>query len=328
MRYFVTGATGFIGGRIARQLLASGHEIIVLVRDLPKASQLANSGAILHKGDVGDKESMREGMKGVDGIFHTAGWYKVGTRDKHLGEEVNVKGTRNVLELMRELQIPRGVYTSTLAVFSDTKGKLVDEGYRHGGPWLSEYDRTKWVAHYEIALPMIAQGLPLIIVQPGLTYGPGDTSQFREFLVRYVGGKLKSIPRKAAYCWAHVDDRARGHLLAMERGRVGESYIIAGEPHTVAEAFKIAENVSGIPAPRREISPRILRLLASVSWLFERVIPMPETYTSESLRVLAGVTYLGSNEKAKRELGFTCRPLEDGLRETLAHERQLLTESS
>jgi len=264
MRYFVTGATGFIGGRIAQQLLAAGHEVTVLVRDLPKGSQLANSGAVLHKGDVTDKESMREGMRGADGIFHTAGWYRVGSRDRNLGAEVNVKGTRNVLELMRDLQIPRGVYTSTLAIFSDTKGKLVDEGHRNDGPWLSEYDHTKWVAHYEIALPMIAQGLPLIIVQPGLTYGPGDTSQFRGYLVRYLQGKLTSIPEKTAYCWGHVDDTARGHLLAMEKGLPGESYIIAGEPHTVAEAFQIAEKVSSIPAPRREISPTTLRIMASV----------------------------------------------------------------
>ncbi len=91
-------------------------------------------------------------------------------------ERIHVQGTRNVLELMRELDIPRGVYTSTLAVFSDTKGRLVDETYRHNGPWLSLYDRTKWLAHYRVAEPMIRQGLPLVIVQPGLVYGPGDTS--------------------------------------------------------------------------------------------------------------------------------------------------------
>jgi nucleoside-diphosphate-sugar epimerase len=96
---------------------------------------------------------------------------------------------------------------------------------------------------------------------------------------------------------------------------------------TIAEAFKIAEKVSGIPAPRREISPTTLKLIASVSWLTERIIPIPNTYSSESLHVLAVVTYLGSNEKAKRELGFTCRPLEDGFRETLAYEKQLLANS-
>jgi nucleoside-diphosphate-sugar epimerase len=307
--------------------LAAGNEVVVLVRDLPKGSGLKDLGAIIHRGDVTDKESMRDGMKGADGIFHTAGWYKVGTRDKDLGEEVNVKGTRNVLELMRDLRIPRGVYTSTLAVFSDTHGKLVDESYRHNGPWLSEYDRTKWVAHYEVALPMIAQGLPLMIVQPGLTYGPGDTSQLRPLLLRYLEGKLTSIPAKSAYCWAHVDDTARGHLLAMGKGRTGESYIIAGEPHTMVETFKIAEKITGIPAPRREISPTIMQLMASASWLLEKIIPLPDTYTSESLHVLGGVTYLGSNEKAKRELGFTCRPLEDGLRETLEYEKQLLSKS-
>src|SRR5579884_4023999 len=124
-------------------------------------------------------------MAGADGVFHIAGWYKIGTRDKSEGERINVLGTRNVLEVMRELGIPKGVYTSTLAVFSDTRGRLVDETYQYTGKHLSEYDRTKWVAHYEVAEPMIARGLPLVIVQPGLVYGPGDTSGVRTTFVQY-----------------------------------------------------------------------------------------------------------------------------------------------
>src|SRR5574337_232290 len=125
MRYFVTGATGFVGGAVALQLAAAGHEVHALVRNPEKAERLERTGAKLFIGDVTDKESMRAAMKGVDGVFHIAGWYKVGVRDKSDGEKVNVQGTRNVLELMKELGIRRGVYTSTLAVNSDTRGQLV-----------------------------------------------------------------------------------------------------------------------------------------------------------------------------------------------------------
>src|SRR5215475_11121752 len=119
MKYFITGATGFIGGAVARQLVADGHEVIALVRDPARAQNLANLGVILARGDITDKQSMRAPMTDVDGVYHIAGWYKIGPRDKSGGQKINVEGTRNVLELMRDLRVPRGVYTSTLAIFSD-----------------------------------------------------------------------------------------------------------------------------------------------------------------------------------------------------------------
>src|SRR5262249_41966954 len=158
-------------------------------------------------------------------------------------------GTRNVLSVMQQLGIPRGVYTSTLAVNGDTHGQIVDERYRSGGPWLSEYDRTKWVAHYEVADPMMRSGLPLIIVQPGGVYGPGDASPQGQMLRQYLQRRLPMVPHGTALCWGHVEDTARGHLLAMERGRVGENYIIAGPPHSIVDALAIAERITGVPGP-------------------------------------------------------------------------------
>src|SRR6266568_7432789 len=311
MKYFVTGATGFVGGRVVRQLIDAGHQVVVVVRNPAKAADLASLGIEIYQGDVTDKESMRAPMQGVDGVFHIAGWYKIGVKDKSEGAKINIQGTRNVLELMQEFGIAKGVYTSTLAVFSDTHGRMVDETYRYDGPHLSEYDRTKWVAHYEVAEPMIRAGLPLVIVQPGVNYGPGDTSEIRPLIVRYLQRKLRALPKRTAYCWAHVDDTARGHLLAMEKGSVGQAYIIAGWPHTLIDAFDLAERITGIRAPRFRASPGLLRALAAIS-------------RSERLRVAAGVTYLGSNAKARRELGFAPRPLEEGLRETLQHEMRVL----
>jgi nucleoside-diphosphate-sugar epimerase len=119
MRYFVTGAPGFIGGQVARQLRAAGHEVVAVVRDPAKATDLAALGFEVHQGDVTERESLRTPMTGADGAFHIAGWYKIGVRDKRPGEAINVDGTPNVLETMHELGIPKGVYTSTVAVFSD-----------------------------------------------------------------------------------------------------------------------------------------------------------------------------------------------------------------
>ena len=132
------------------------------------------------------------------------------------------------------------------------------------------------------------------------------------------------VPDKTAYCWAHVYDTARGHLQAMEKGRVGESYMIAGPVHSLAEALLIGERITGIKAPRMKAPPALLRAMSALVGVIEKIVPVPEQYSSETLRVSAGATYLGSSAKAERELGFTARPLEEGLRETLEHEMHLL----
>jgi nucleoside-diphosphate-sugar epimerase len=325
MKYFVTGATGFIGGRVARQLLAVGHEVITLARTPSRAQELVALGVKVHAGDITDKESLRTPMTGVDGVFHIAAWYKIGARDTSQAEMINVDGTRNVLTMMKELGIPRGVYTSTLTVFSDTRGQMVDESYTYTGTtFLSEYDRTKWKAHYEVAKPLMQAGLPLVVVLPGLVYGPGDTSIIHQGWVNYLRGKLPILPDGTQYCWTHVDDTAHGHILAMEQGNVGESYIIGGPKYSVIEAFTLAEQISGVRAPRLHPAPWMMQALASMIGLIDAVFPLPEPYSLESIRGSAGVSYLGSNQKARRELGYAPRTLEQGLPETLKYEMQQL----
>jgi nucleoside-diphosphate-sugar epimerase len=323
MRYFITGSTGFLGGEIARQLRRDGHDVVALVRTPAKAEALQRLGVTLAVGDITNRASLPGPMAGVDGVFHCAAWYKVG-QDSAEAEQINVAGTRHVLETMRELGVAKGVYTSTVAVFSDTEGQLVDESYRHDGPFLSEYDRTKWQAHYEVAAPMAAAGLPLVILMPGAIYGPGDTSGLRSFFVQYLRGKLAAVPARTAFCWAHVEDVARAHLLAMEKGRVGESYIVAGPPHSMIEALQIAERITGIKAPALHPPPTLMKAASTVMGALGALVTLPPELTAEGLRVLAGVTYFGSNAKARRELGYEPRSLEDGLRETLAWEMKQL----
>src|SRR5690349_920407 len=143
MKYFVTGATGFVGGVLTRKLREQRHDVHASVRTPEKAKDLQAMGVKLFKGDVTDNECMREAMQGTDGVFHVAGWYKIGVKDKSGAEKVNIEGTRNVFELMQELNISKGVYTSTCAVNSDTHGQVVDESYQFHGRHISEYDRTK-----------------------------------------------------------------------------------------------------------------------------------------------------------------------------------------
>lgn len=310
MRYFVTGATGFIGGEVAAQLRAGGHEVRALVRDPARAARLTSLGVQTFPGDVTAKDSLKAPMTGVDGVFHIAGWYKLGAKDRENGYRVNVEGTRNVLETMRDLQVKKGVYTSTIGVFSDTHGKLVDETYQYHGPWSSVYERTKWQAHFEVAEPMMRQGLPLTIVMPGAVYGVGDTSPLHDLVVQYLEGKLRAVPRETAFSFATVQDTAKAHLLAMERGRAGESYIVAGEPHTVVEALELASRTTGVPAPRSHPPLWLVRFLAAIS-------------RSERLRA-ATATYLASNAKARRELGYSPVPMSEGLPPMLRYEQERL----
>lgn len=322
-RYFVTGATGFLGGELVKQLISGGHQVVALVRAPPRAPLLRTLGVELHEGDITDRTTLSAPMAGCDGVFHVAAWYKVGVTEPQ-AERINVEGTRNVLATMRELRIPKGVYTSTVAVFSDTGGMVPDESYRYDGPHLSEYDRTKWLAHYEVALPLMAEGLPLVIVQPGAVYGPGDTGALRTALVDLLRGRLPITPRRTAFCWGYIEDTARGHVQAMERGAPGETYIITGPRHTFEETFDMAASIAGVRKPLLHPGPRTLRAMSRVMGLVNTVADLPPGLTAEALRVLAGTTYFGANDKAVRELGFSARPLREGLDQTIEHELRLL----
>lgn len=323
MRVLVTGATGFVGGAVVRQLLARGDVVRVVVRSPDRAESLRQMGAEVHAGDVALKDTLRAPMTGVDAVFHVAGWYKIGDRDVAAAWQTNVDGTRHVLELMAELAIPKGVYTSTLAVNSDTHGRIVDETYRHRGAYLSTYERTKAQAH-ALAEDLIARGLPLVIVQPGLVYGPGDSSSVRTMLRQYLTRQLPVLPRGTAFSWGHIDDVAAGHLRALDRGQVGRNYYLAGPAHSFVDAMALAERITGIPAPKWHVPVAAMRVAAAGAGLLGAVLRLPAEYTGEGLRTLAGTTYLGDNRRAVRELGWTVRPLAEGLRETLRHEAQQL----
>ncbi len=315
MRYAITGATGFVGGALARQLREAGHEVLALVRDPSRAGSLSALGVELVPGDLDDGVALDRLCTGVDGLFHVAGWYKLGQRDPSAGERVNVAGTRHVLETALRHGVARVVYTSTLAINSDTEEQVVDESYHFNGTHLSTYDRTKAEAH-EIALDLSAQGLPVVIVQPGLVYGPGDTAQTGALIAQVVAGNRPPVPSGGGVCWAHVDDVARGHVLAMEQGEPGESYMLAGPRATLAEGLRRVAAIAGTKGPL-VLPERVVRVTAGVLGAIGRVVPLPPDYAAETMRASLA-TYYGSGAKAVRDLGWEPRDLEQGLRETVA----------
>jgi nucleoside-diphosphate-sugar epimerase len=318
MRYAVTGATGFVGGRLAELLVRAGHTVTALVRDPGRAHALAAKGVHLVPGDLADQASLRAAADGADGLFHVAGWYRVGARDDSAARHVNVDGTRAVLAAVRDTPVPRLVYTSTLAANSDTRGQTVDETYRFTGPHLTIYDSTKADAH-ELVAAAAAAGAPAITVMPGVVYGPSDTSQTGALLRRTLRRQRVVVSSGGRFCWGFVDDIADGHVLAMERGVAGEAYMLAGPQHSLAEVLVRAANLAGGPKP--VVVPALtVRIIEPVARLTERIIPLPSTYSAEGLRASVA-TYLGNPAKATQELGWSVRTLDDGLVETLRAER-------
>jgi nucleoside-diphosphate-sugar epimerase len=314
MRYAMTGATGFVGGALARQLREVDHEVVALVRDPAKAGALRDHGVELVPGDLDDATALDRLCSGVDGLFHVAGWYKLGQRDASPGVRVNVEGTRNALAAAERNGVPKVVYTSTLAVNSDTEGQVVDETYRFTGQHLSAYDRTKAEAH-DIAAAFAARGLPLVTVQPGLVYGPGDTAQTGQFIAQVVRGKRPLAPSGGGACWAHVDDVARGHMLAMERGVPGESYMLAGPRARLADGLRRVAAISGTKGPL-VLPARMVSATGVLMGALGKAVPLPPDFAAETMR--AGLaTYYGNPAKAERELGWSARPLDQGLRETV-----------
>jgi dihydroflavonol-4-reductase len=315
MKAFVTGGSGFIGQHVVQKLVARGDEVHALARTEKSATLLRQLGATVFMGDITDTASLRPAMQGCDVVFHIAAWYKLGAPDWMNAEAINVGGTRRVLRLAYELGIPKIVYTSTVAVFGDTQGQLVDETYYKEGPFLTEYDRTKWLAHYKVALPLIEKGAPIVIVLPGAVYGPGDTSFVAQLMRMFYRG-LPVLPgADLTVTYAHVADIAAGHLLAAEKGKVGESYILAGPAIPLNEMVDFWAHLIGRKPPSFRLAGRPLRKFAPIMGTLSGVLPLPSLFSEESVASL-GVSYMARSDKARTELGWTTRPLQTGLLET------------
>lgn len=320
MKAFVTGANGFIGSRLAQKLAARGDTVICLVRDPRRAQDLTGRSIELVKGDVTDRASLVEPMRGADVVYHLAGMYKFGPQFLASMRAVNVDGARNVLETAAGLGVPKIIHTSTVGVFGNTQGKIVDEAYRSKQEeMVSEYERTKWEAHYEVAVPLQKKGAPVIITQPGGVTGPGDTSPHMTQMEFFLNRLPIGFGAKSGITMAHVDDIAEGHILTAERGKNGQAYILAGPAITWKQAAAMWQSITGIPAPKIWVPGWTMALNARALGLLESIgLRLP--FAAEGLATLVDYTFWATAAKAKRELNWTSRPLEETYRETLEYE--------
>lgn len=321
MKAFVTGCTGFIGGHLARKLRERGDEVVALVRSPDKAVALVELGCHLVEGDLSDQATLREGMSGCQAVFHVAAVYKVGVpaSERQSMFEANVLGTERVLDAAVEAGVERIVYVSTIGVFGNTKGVVVDETYVRSpdSPYLSAYDETKFLAH-RAAVERIARGAPILIAQPGGVYGPGDTSELANFIDLMRRGKLKFITfPDLGFNFLHVDDCVDGILAIHDRGRIGESYVLGGEITTMKRALRAVGAALGRKPPRFTLPAPIIKMSIPFAPLVTRAMGLPPNLR-ELIRSADGVTYWATDAKARRELGYAPRGLETGLRQTLS----------
>ncbi|HYH57594.1 MAG TPA: NAD-dependent epimerase/dehydratase family protein [Thermoleophilaceae bacterium] len=320
MRVFLTGGTGFIGGRVAAKLRERGDEVVALVRSPNKAATLRDAGCELVEGDLTDLAAIRRGLEGADACIHAAAVYKVGIPKKERAamHESNVTGTENVLDAAIEAGASRILYVSTVAVFGNTKEEIVDERYKRNESegFLSCYDETKYRSH-QIAKDRIEGGAPIVIVQPGGVYGPGDHSEVGNFIEQTRTGKLraKAFP-ELGLSLVYVDDVADGILLALEKGKTGESYVLGGEIARMDDVITKTAELSGRKPPRATLPVPLMKLSAPLGPVLGPIMGFPPNFT-EAIRTSDGVTFWARHDKATRELGYSPRDLETGLRQTL-----------
>jgi nucleoside-diphosphate-sugar epimerase len=320
MKAFVTGGTGFIGGRLVRKLRERGDDVVALVRSPDKALELERLGVELVKGDLTDVDAIRRGTEGADAAFHGAAIYKVGIPRSQREEmfETNVRGTERVLDAAIQAGVPRIVYVSTVNVFGNTGGEVVDESYeRPQDGFLSYYDETKYEAH-QVALDRIAKGAPIVIVQPGGVYGPDDHSEIGNMIDQVRTGKLFAYMfPETGFNLVHVDDIADGTILAYERGEPGQSYVLGGEIATMRALVDKTAEIAGRKPPKRDMPVGVLKAVAPVGPVIGKIMGFPPNF-KELISVSDGVTYWAKDDKARERLGYAPRDLDTGLRQTLA----------
>jgi dihydroflavonol-4-reductase len=325
VKVFVTGGTGFIGAAVVRQLRARGDDVVALARHPGKAAPLEALGCTVVAGDLGDERAIRAGMTGCDAVIHAAAVYEVGipVSARAAMREANVGGTERVLGAALEAGIGKVVYVSTVGAFGNTHGRVVDESYEHPGDgFTSEYEKTKWEAH-QVAKRLIGEGLPCVIVQPGGVYGPGDTSSIGVLLDQFLDGKMPLIPfPELGMCLTHVEDIAAGILLALDKGKAGEAYVLSGPVTTVREAIGVVAAETGKKPPKHALPTGLMKAMVPIGPLVGKVMGQPPNLR-ELISSADGVTFWASHEKATRELGYAPRDLEEGIHAMLDAEGKL-----
>ncbi len=316
MKALVTGATGFTGSHLVKALVQRGDTVVALVRKSSDLNRLQGCEVELIYGDIGDRPILETAMQGVDAVFHVAAYVELGIVDAAKMQQINVEGTRTVLAAAKATKIPKLVYCSTIGVYGDTQGKVIDETFqRTQTGFSSAYDRTKYLAQ-QLVDQAATEGLPVVSVMPSGIFG-SDDPHFGKVLDAFLQGKLK--------VWAggdritgfvHVDDLVAAMLLAVEKAPNGSHYIISAGEMSTREMFNFLSQETGISAPL-EVPKPLVRLAGNLLEPIGRLLSWQPPISRERVHYLYDRCVRIDAAKARRELGWQPRSVEDTLREAL-----------
>jgi dihydroflavonol-4-reductase len=300
----LTGGSGVVGGAVLRHLLQADRQVTVLTRD-PTRAFPAGVGTV--SGHLGDYSSLVEAFHGAEVVYHIAGLNRLCTSDPSQLYRVNVDGTRNVVRACRATGVRRLVYTSSAATIGEPRGTIGREDSPHRGSYLSHYERSKHFAEQVVFAE--AGSLEVVAVNPSSVQGPGRSTGTARFLIDLIKGRLPFLVHTRLSI-IDIDDCAHGHLLAEERGRAGERYLLNGFSLPIREAVALLEEVSGARSTVRYVPLWTAAAMAAAVESGARLAGRSPPICREMVRTLAhGHAYDGS--KATRELGLEYRPAVD-----------------
>lgn len=321
MKIFITGATGFIGGRLAQQLAEDGHQLHALIRSPHKTAHLQHANIRLFKGDLSDKKSIEAAIAGCRAAFHLAAYAKSWSRDPNLFHQINVDGTVNVFEAAHQAGVQRVVFTSTGGTLNPSDdGQPSDENTPRTEPFFNDYERTKAAAE-EKAHEFTDKGLPVVTVNPTRVYGSGlvaESAAMTKIIRLYNRGRWRIIPgdgsRQGNY--VYIDDVVQAHILALHNGTPGQRYIAGGENATYDDFFDKLKKVSGKHYAMLHVHYPLLRIATYIQYGALRLVGKPPLITPEWIKKYLH-HWAVSSRKAQQELGYTITPLETGIAKTL-----------
>ena len=314
MKVLVTGATGFIGGNVARVLQARGHEVRAFVRPGSSTLTLDGTGIQTAQGDVRDRESVAEALRGCNGVVHCAALYSFWTPEPRVMHEINVEGTTVVLGEALRAGVVACVYTSTVSTVGIPRGGTGNEEVQPGRRDLvGHYKRSKYLAERE-ALELARKGLPVVVVNPTTPVGPWDVkpTPTGRMVLDFMRGRIP-VYIDAGMNMVDVEDVATGHALALEKGRPGEKYLLGNVNMTLQRVLKILEEITGKRAPRVGVPIWLAIAAGYVDGFVEgKILRREPTIPLEGLQVSRKPMYV-TCEKAVNELGLPQSPIEGAL---------------
>ncbi len=319
----VTGATGHIGNVLVRQLLSRGERVRAVLPPFEDTAPLAHLDVEVVRGDVCKLNCLLQAFEGGEVIYHLAGVISILPGKSGLMYQVNVVGTRNVVEASLKAGVQRMVYTSSIhALREPPPGSVIDESCPYDpDSVLGEYAKCKARATLEV-LKGVERGLDAVIVCPSGVIGPYDykVSEMGQLFIDFAKGKLKAYI-EGAYDFVDVRDVAEGLILAAQKGRSGESYILSGEQITLRDLLLILEELTGVKAPSFKVPLWLARALSVVAPFYYRLSKTKPLFTPYSIDVLRSNSLI-SSEKARRELGYSPRPIRESVADALKWFRE------